>query len=866
MRAAILTVAELELLMLPSKSRPGTVAATIRSAYECARQGQIARAQALCEDVLREAADHPDALLLRAVIEMQMGRPAPAADSARLAIAAGASRPGTHALLGDALLALGRSGEALESYEAALRGDAGCVAALYGRANALLDLGRPLDALQSYDRLIAIRPDDADALFNRGNALLRLRRLDAALESYEAAIRRSPAHAAAFNNLGSAQMMLKRHAAALASFDAAVVIEPQFIEALHNRGCALRDLRRPLESLEAIDAALRLRPDFTQALVSRGQVLRELKRPHDALESFEQAVRLKADSADAQRGRGDALLDLERFEDALAAYDAAQRLDSGLAQTYVSRGNCLRALRRFAAAIECYDSALRLEPDHADAHFHRGTAYLQWDREPEEALASYARALALNPEFDFAPGALYYGLRNHADWQVAAAAAAPDAILQSVLECKRVVAPFPFLSVTDSAEAQLRCAQTYSAYRCPSAERIVPVDRTPTVGRDSGSRGTRERLRVAYVSADFREHPVSYLMAGVFERHDRRRFEPFAISLSPEEASPMGRRVRRAFCGFFEVGARNDRQIADFIRSLQIDIAVDMTGFTDGFRPQIFAQRCAPIQVNYLGFPGTMGAPFMDYILGDDFVIPPEEQVHYSERVVYLPDCFQANDSQRAIGGRTFERIEVGLPPDAFVFCCFNNTYKINPGMFDIWMRLLRRAPDSVLWLLGSREAVRENLRREAAAREVDPARLVFTPRQPYLDYLGMLPLADLYLDTLPFNAGTTASDALWAGVPLLTCAGNAFAARMAGSLLRAIRLPELITHSLEEYERQALNLALDRAGLARLRQRLRGNRTTTPLFDTDLFRRGLESAYETMWLRHERGEGPAGFRVQPLS
>jgi protein O-GlcNAc transferase len=327
----------------------------------------------------------------------------------------------------------------------------------------------------------------------------------------------------------------------------------------------------------------------------------------------------------------------------------------------------------------------------------------------------------------------------------------------------------------------------------------------------------------------------------------------------------MGQRVKRAFAGFFDVGGRSDWEVTEFMRSLEIDIAVDLTGYTDGFRPQIFAERCAPIQVNYLGFPGTMGAPFMDYILADDFVIPPEARHHYSERVVYLPDCFQANDSERAISGRSFARAEVLLPQEAFVFCCFNNTYKINPSMFDVWMRLLDRIPGSVLWLLGHHDAVRDNLRRKAAARGVDPARLVFAARRPYAEYLSVLRLADLFLDTLPFNAGTTASDALWAGLPLLTCTGESFASRMAGSLLRAVGLPELITHSLEEYETRASDLALHPSKLEALRRRLGDNRPAAPLFDTGRFRRHLEAAYREMWERHQRGEPPAGFAVARL-
>jgi predicted O-linked N-acetylglucosamine transferase (SPINDLY family) len=351
-------------------------------------------------------------------------------------------------------------------------------------------------------------------------------------------------------------------------------------------------------------------------------------------------------------------------------------------------------------------------------------------------------------------------------------------------------------------------------------------------------------------------------MAGVFDLHDAERFEIFGISLAPEDASPIGQRVKNAFSRFFDVSKRSDCEAAALLRELRVDIAVDLGGFTDGSRPGIFQRRAAPIQVNYLGFPGTMGAPFMDYILADSFVIPAEKQTYYSERVVCLPHCFQANDDRRIISERVVGRAVAGLPEAGFVFCCFNNSCKITPAMFTVWMRLLVRAPGSVLWLVARHEAVRNSLRREAAERGVDPTRLVFASRAPYPEYLGRLMLADLFLDTLPFGAGTTASDALWAGLPLLTCVGDAFAARMAGSLLRTMGVPELITFSLSQYESRAVELARDRDELGAIRRRLANNRAGGPLFDTAGFTRHLESAYGEMHRRRLRGEEPQSFAV----
>jgi predicted O-linked N-acetylglucosamine transferase (SPINDLY family) len=853
-----------------------------------ARQGQLARAESICQEILREQSDHPDALLLRGVIELQTGRIAQAAASFRASIQKNAAQPVALALLGDALLDLHQPEEALLTYGAALRLSPELAPVHFGCGNALLDLQRPLQALASFDEVLRRQPNHPEALFNRGNALLGLGRHDAAVDSYDRAIALQPAYAAAYSNRGSAFKSLGRAHQALASFDAALTIDPRLADALNNRGCILRELGQPQAALDAFDRALQVRPDYAEAHHGRGNALRDLNRPLEALTSYDKALQLRNNFAAAHCGRGDALLALGRLPEALAAHDTAVLLEPDYADGYNSRGNSLRFLRRFPEAIACYDHALHLDPDNATALYNRGCALLEGGGRLEEALASYERAqqlkpnftlalrmrgdallalkrpdaaarcfaelLSLDPTFDYAAGALLHARQNCADWSVSVPLASRERIYDAVLAGKRADSPFSFLSVSDSSAAQLQCARTYVAYRCP-----------PTTPLWTGQRYRHERIRVAYVSSDLRTHAVSYLLAGVFEQHDRQRFETTAISLRPEESSALGRRVKGAFNRFVDVSARSDREVAELLRNLEIDIAVDLVGFTEGLRPGIFAHRAAPIQVNYLGFPGTLGAPYVDYILADRFVIPPERQVNYSEHVVYLPDCFQANDDKRAISGQAVTRADAGLADASFVFCCFNNSYKINPAMFDIWMRLLDQVPGSVLWLVDSGETARANLQREAAHRGVDPRRLVFAARQPYAEHLSRLSLADLFLDTLPFNGGTTASDALWAGLPLLTCAGDAFAARMAGSVLRAAGLPELVTQSLVDYEAKALALARQPQDLHALRARL-GETRRAPLFDTDRFRRHLESAYEQMWQRHERGEEPASFAVPPVS
>jgi predicted O-linked N-acetylglucosamine transferase (SPINDLY family) len=381
-----------------------------------------------------------------------------------------------------------------------------------------------------------------------------------------------------------------------------------------------------------------------------------------------------------------------------------------------------------------------------------------------------------------------------------------------------------------------------------------------------GERYGHDRIRIAYLSADFRSHAVSHLLAGLIERHDRARFETIALSFGPDDGSEMRSRLSSAFERFIDVSDKSDREIAAMLRGLEIDIAVDLMGYTQDSRTGIFALRAAPVQINYLGYPGTMGADFMDYILADRTVIPERQQGDYAEKVVCLPDSFQPNDDARRIAERTPTRAEAGLPERGFVYCSFNNNYKITPAVFDIWMRLLRKIEGSVLWLRHSSTATADNLRREAGARGIDASRIVFAGQTKRLeDHLARHRLADLFLDTLPYNAHTTASDALWAGLPVVTCLGTTYAGRVAASLLHAVGLPELITQSLEDYEALALRLAMETDTLSAIKAKLARNRATHPLFDTDRYRRHLESAYATMWERYQRGEPPAAFCVEAM-
>jgi predicted O-linked N-acetylglucosamine transferase (SPINDLY family) len=417
------------------------------------------------------------------------------------------------------------------------------------------------------------------------------------------------------------------------------------------------------------------------------------------------------------------------------------------------------------------------------------------------------------------------------------------------------VDPFLFVGFDSTAEQQLACARNWLRLR-----KIDGVERTWNPAEFSD-----DKIRVAYLSGDFRRHAVANVIGELFELHDRNRFEIVGVSFGPNDGSAIRSRLIKAFDRFIDATNRSDQDVARLLRDLKTNIAVDLVGHTNYARMGILADRAAPVQVTYLGFPGTTGADFIDYIIGDEAVLPPSQQPFFTEKFVHLPDSYQVNDSKLPLGSVQSSRAGFGLPDKAFVFCCFNNPYKITQPVFEIWMRLLKSVPGSVLWLFGPNRLTVTNLRQEAVRHRVEPERLVFAPSLDIADHIGRQQFADLFLDTLPYNGHATASASLWAGVPVLTCLGKTFPGRVGASLLRAIGLPELVTETLGKYEALGLRLASDHAMLAAIRAKLAQNRRTHPLFDTDRFRRHIEAAYVRMWKTFKRGEPPQNFSVDPI-
>jgi predicted O-linked N-acetylglucosamine transferase (SPINDLY family) len=691
---------------------------------------------------------------------------------------------------------------------------------------------------------------DHNLLLDKAVALHKSERHEEAASLYREILTQTPDHADALHLLGLVRLQKKDASAALELIDRAIELDPQNASFLSNRGRALHELKRLDEALSSYDHALAIRPDYPEALSNRGGVLGDLKRLDHALLSYDRALKVRPDYPQALYNRGNALRELRRLDEAIASYDRALAIKPDYPQALYNRGNVLRDLRRLPEAIESYDRAVAVKPDHAEALVNRGISFKELKRF-DEAIASYDRALAIKPNCPFVLGHRLRAKMLICDWRELDTDF--SRLAQKIQAGEKPSTPFPILATPLSAALQKQCAETYVRDHYPEMTLLPRFERRE-----------HDRIRLGYFSADYRNHPVAHLMAGVFENHDRSRFEVTAFSLGPARRDAVRARLEKSFDRFIEIAALSDHDVASLARTLEIDIAIDLTGYTQDSRTGIFASRAAPIQVNYLGFPGTMGAGYIDYVIADTTLIPDADRTHYTEKVAYLPDTYQASDSKRRIGSRPFTRLESGLPEKGLVFACFNTSYKITPDVFSIWMRLLKKFEGSVLWLSQGNEAAMPNLRKEADARGVDPARLVMASfvAEPE-DHLSRLRLADLVLDTVPYNAHASASDALWAGVPVLTCLGNAFPGRVAASLLKAIGLPELIAKDLGEYEALALELCANRTRLQALRERLATNRITHPLFDTARFTKHIEAAYEAMWERYLAGLAPEHIHVQ---
>ncbi len=711
--------------------------------------------------------------------------------------------------------------------------------------------GAVAEAAARYAQVLQTDPANADAHYYLGMLACQQGRFAEGAARADRALAGDPRHRRAHVLMGRALNALGRREEALESFDRAIVIAPDFAQAHGHRADLLSELGRYPEAIASYDKCLALAPESAGDWFNRGTALVEAGRQLEALASFERAIGCRPDLDQAHLRRAKLLLDLDRGGEALAVIDNLLRREPNSAEAWLGRGNVLHQLKRRDQAADAFARAVALKPDLAEAWFGRGIVLFD-ATQYAEAIAAYDKALALKPDMSDAASfrvlaKLYICNWTSLDEDIAR-------LVEKIRDPEHAVSIYPMLSLPLSAADQLKCA------------RLQYVERPNFPALYQGQAYSHQRIRIAYLSADFHEHPNGYLTAGLFERHDRARFEVTGISFGPDQDSPVRQRIKSAFDRFIDVRDKSDQEVAELLGRLEIDIAVDLMGFTLNNRLNIFGRRPAPIQVNYLGYIGTLGARFIDYVIADSIALPFDQQPYFDERIVHLPDCFLLTDDRQEIADVTPSRQEAGLPAEGFVFCSFNNSYKLMRPVFGAWMRILRAVPGSVLWLARANAEMVDNLRRQAQRLQVNPARIVFAPRLSLPQHLARQRLADLFLDTVPYNAGATAVGALWSGVPVLTIRGETFVGRMAASIVHAIDLPELVTDKLEDYEALAIKLASEPKLLGGLRRRLEENKRQKPLFDTDRFRRHLEEAYITMVELHQRGEAPRSFSVDAVT
>lgn len=626
---------------------------------------------------------------------------------------------------------------------------------------------------------------------------------------------------------------------------------PEHVGALNVLAIVLVTLKRHAEAEPHLKAAIRLQPRSDVTLYNYGLVLKALNRSDEALQRFTEALALNPANAETLNNRGTVFNDIRDYIAALADFDRALALNPRLAGAHFNRSKSLAELTRYDEALAACDAALALQPDMAEAWFGRGFIFAKL-RRPVEAADAYLRARALNPDLPLLKGNLLHQKMLVCDWDGIDHLIAD--IEADLTTGKLAAEPFGWQGIAASEASLQRCAELANAAQFGKA----------TTPKSAVQIAANDRVRIGYLSGEFREQATSLLLVGILEQHDKDAFEIVAFDNGFDDGGPTRQRINRAMDRIVDISAMGDVEATAAIRAQGIDILVNLNGYFGGQRNGVFARRAAPIQVNYLGFPGTLGADFMDYIIADQHVLPAEHRRFYCEKVVWLPHCYQANDDRREIASHGVTREGCGLPAEAFVFCCFNNAYKITPQVFDVWMRILLAVDGSVLWLLDDSEAAVFNFRRQAEARNVDPARLIFAKRRPPAEHLARHRCADLFIDTLPYNAHTTASDALWAGLPLLTCEGATFAGRVAASMLCALDLPELITRDTGEFERRAIELARHPDRLTAIRDKLVAVRTVAPLFDTARSTRDLEKAFRIMQERRRAGIAPQHFAVMP--
>ena len=688
----------------------------------------------------------------------------------------------------------------------------------------------------------AVNPSKVDqealiALFNQGQFTQAVAQAEAMAQSF-------PKSFFVWNLLAAAQASLGETEKALEGFRKTIELNPNYADGHSNLGAMLVRQGKLAEAAASFKRTLQIKPDYAEAYNNLGNILKGQGKLDEALESYKRALEIKPNYPVAYNNLGNALKDQGKLDEAVASCKRALEIKPDFAEAYINLGNALKEQGKLDEAVASYKQALEIKPDYPVAYNNLGTVLTKQGK-LDEAVASYKRALEIKPDYAVAEAQMRHQQQHMCDFTLYTGL---KEVAQRLDTSDEAIPPFIQLSWQDNAAAQLHRSQRFAKTNYPTAS-PAPIAKPPTV--------RPERLRVGYFSADFHNFPGMYLMARMLEIHNRNAFEIFAYSYGPQKNDEMRRRIRDGVDHFVDIAGQTDQSIQSQAKSDKIDIAIHRNGYTTSSRTEIFVNRLAPIQISYLGYPGSLGAEFIDYIVADPIVVPAEQRQFYSERIIYLPDTYQPTDNTRQIASINTKRAEFGLPEKGVVFCCFNNSFKISPHEFDIWMRLLSKVGGSVLWLLEGNEWAAKNLRLEAENRGINPDRLVFAKRLPQVEHLARHKHIDLFLDTFNYNAHTTASDALWAGLPVVTKAGEQFSARVAASVLDAVGLPELITASEDEYEQLAFELATKPRKLKTLKRKLAKNIASQPLFDTERYTRNFEAGLQKAYNLYFEGKRP---------
>lgn len=799
---------------------------------------------------------------------MQLGQLTEAMETYKMALVLDPSLVDAHSNLGNLYKAQGLLDSARLCYTEAIRVKPTFAIAWSNLAGVLKDEGQLELAIEHYREAIRLAPEFADAHSNLGNVLKECGRIQEAIQSYQHAISIRPGFAIAFGNLASSYYDAGQLELAVQTFRHAIQLEPNFPDAYNNLGNALRELRQLEQAITCYRTALRLKPDHPHAYNNLGNALKDKGMVKEAIHCYTTAARLMPQFAAAHSNLGSVLKEQGKLDQALAHYQEAITIDPQFADAYSNMGNVFKDLNRLEEAIQCYSTAIRLKPQFADAYSNLASAYKDGGR-MDDAITCYRKALSLRPQFPDAFANYFHAMLFVCDWR------SRDADLRTLMG---------FLDQQFASDAVLPSVQPFHALVYPlSMQRFQDISRRYAERARMNvslvempalrykSKKSHERLRVGYVSSDLGNHPLAHLMQSVFGFHDQNKFEIFCYATSPDDGSRWRRKISDEVEHFVDISdVRNHGDAARKIHQDGIHILINLNGYTKGARNEIFALQPAPVQMSYMGFCGTLGADYIQYMVGDATVVPVAHRRFFTEKIIEMPHSYFVNDHKQSAQevlepDKCPTRAQYGVPEDQFVFCNFNQVYKIDPQTFTTWMNILKRVPQSILWLLRFPPLAEANIRAEARARGIKDHRLHFTDVAPKDEHLKRGYLADLFLDTPECNAHTTGCDILWGGTPMITMAKDRMACRVASSLLQAANLSELITQTLDEYEELAVALASDMEKLWDVRKRLEEDRLQCPLFDTRRWVQNLETGLTMAWERHEAGLSPDHIQVPDI-